>query len=64
MNVIGIDRWLEEMKKERQIEADAKRTREKEIGLNQKDKGKNNTEGNVVGGWRECFLKVCQWVFR
>lgn len=21
-----------------------------------------NREGDVIGGWRECFLKACQWV--
>lgn len=61
MNGIGIDRWPEGMKEERQRWMQRERTREKEGSRKTKRKEQGGLrKGNVVGGCRECFLNVGQ----
>ena len=59
MNGIGIDRWPGGMKER---ETDRDRCKERQRETKRGEDGGWREGADVVGGWRECFLKVCQWV--
>lgn len=58
MNGIGIDRWPEGRRKEREGDQWRRMRRENVRGREE------DREGDVVGGWRECFSESVPAGFR